>query len=105
MIQLHAKITPPVQIHAQVDEVISMEGSILEDQAQLHAEVKPGMGVTAKLLPVVLLVACLSPTISIEAQMLPPEWTDGIPANLITADGYFIKTADGYLLCVQDQSI
>ena len=60
------------------------------------------LGLTAKLLPAALLVACLTPTIALEARMLPPEWTDGTPANFITADGYYIRTADGYLLCVQE---
>ena len=98
MIQLHAKIVPPAQMSAQVDEAVNMEGAVLE----LQAEVKPGAGLTAKLLPAALLVACLTPTIALEARMLPPEWTDGTPANFITADGYYIRTADGYLLCVQE---
>lgn len=102
MIQLHVKIVPPAQISAQVDEAVNMEGAVLESQTELQAEVKPGAGITAKLLPAALLVACLTPTIALEARMLPPEWTDGTPANFITADGYYIRTADGYLLCVQE---
>ena len=102
MIQLHAKIAPPAQMSAQVDEAVNMEGAVLESQTELQAEVKSGAGFTAKLLPAALLVAGLPPTIALEARMLPPEWTDGTPANFITADGYYIQTADGYLLCVQE---
>lgn len=102
MIQLHAAIEPAVELSAQVQETVGTEGRILESQTQITAQVTQKSGFTASLLPAVLLCACLAPTTSLDAQLLPPEWTDGAPANLITADGYFIRTDDGYLLCVQD---
>lgn len=103
MIQLYANIAADVELSAQIDEGVKTEGKIIDDQVSIKAQPAEGAGLTAKLLPAVLLVACLTPVISLDAQMLPPEWTDGTPANLITADGYFIETADGYLLCVQEE--
>lgn len=101
MIQLSAKIDQGVQLSAQVDDnVTQVEGKFLENDVQIEAQVKEGVGLGAKLLPAVLLCACLAPTVELDAQMLPPDWTDGTPANFITADGYFIVTADGYLFCV-----
>ena len=103
MIQLSAKIDEGVQLSAQVDENdVKVEGQLLENDVQIQAEVKAGASLGAKLLPAVLLCACLAPTVELDAQLLPPAWTDGTPANFITADGYYIQTADGYLLCVQD---
>lgn len=103
MIQLHAKINTGTQLSAQVEEAaITLEGGLTDNQVQVDAKVKEGTGIAAKLLPAVLLCACLSPSVSLEARLLPPEWMDGVPANFITADGYYIRTADGYLLCVQD---
>ena len=103
MIQLYASIAADVELSAQVEEGVKAEGKVSDDQVRIEAQPVEGAGITARLLPAVLLVSCLAPTIAIDAQMLPPEWTDGTPANLITADGYFIETADGYLLCVHEE--
>lgn len=102
MIELHATIDSGLQLSAQVEDAVTIDGSFRDEQTQLEAKVKEGASLTARLLPAVILCACLSPAASLEARFLPPEWMDGTPANLITADGYFIRTADGYLLSVQD---
>lgn len=92
-----------IQIHAQLDGGISMSTALIGSQVRMKAQAQPVTGIDSGLFPRISLSAALAPSIPLSAVIYLDGWADEITSNLITADGYHIETADGYLLCVKDK--
>lgn len=92
-----------IQIHTQMDEGVTIGATLISNQVRMEAELKTVSGISAELLPGMALCAALIPSLTLDAHVYLDKWTKGILSNFITADGYHIATADGYLLWVKDE--
>lgn len=86
-----------------MDEGATIGATLITNQVRMGAEIKPETRICAGLLPATSISASLAPVLTLAVHVYLDKWTKDIYSNLITADGYHIMTADGYLLCVKDE--